>query len=249
MRTNNHIFVQKRFLGYRGTVPMASPPAATHSLTLDRGLRALAVLRDHPEGLSVAQLAEVLQTHRPAVYRLLAPLTEHHLAARRGDGRYELGPGLLDLAAGVQPRLRERAAPYLRALADRFGATTALTVTDGEEAVVATVIAPRDQVIHLTYRTGMRHPLTSGAPGLAILAARPRSAQEPAEVGAARERGWAVTSGQLLPGATGVARAVLSPRGEPVAALSAVWIAGLDSDRVGAAVTEAADAVSAELRG
>ena len=61
----------------------ASPPSATHSLTLDRGLRALAVLREHPEGLSVAQLAEALQTHRPAVYRLLAPLTEHHLAVRR----------------------------------------------------------------------------------------------------------------------------------------------------------------------
>jgi DNA-binding IclR family transcriptional regulator len=234
---------------YRGIVSTASPPSATHSLTLDRGLRALAVLREHPEGLSVAQLAEALQTHRPAVYRLLAPLTEHHLAVRRADSRYELGPGLLDLAAGVQPRLRERAAPYLRALADRFAATTALTVPDGDEAVVATVTAPRDQVIHLTYQTGMRHPLTSGAPGLAILAARRPSAGEPAEVTAARERGWAASTGQLLPGATGVARAVISPRGEPVGALSAVWIAGLDADHVGAAVAEAAEAVSADLRG
>lgn len=226
----------------------ASPPSATHSLTLDRGLRALAVLRDHPEGLSVAELADALQTHRPAVYRLLAPLTEHHLAVRRGDSRYELGPGLLALAAGVQPRLRERAGPYLSALANRFAATTALTVPDGEEAVVAAVTAPRDQVIHLTYHTGMRHPLTSGAPGLAILAARPPSAGEPAEVAAARERGWAASSGQLLPGATGVARAILSPREEPVGALSVVWIAGLDSDDVGAAVAEAAEAVTAELR-
>jgi DNA-binding IclR family transcriptional regulator len=226
-----------------------SPSSATHSLTLDRGLRALAVLRGHPEGLSVAQLALALETHRPAVYRLLAPLAEHHLVARRGDGRYELGPGLLDLAAGVQTRLRERAEPYLRALADRFGATAALTVADGDEAVVAAVTVPRDQVIHLTYRTGLRHPLTQGAPGLAILAARPPVRGEPPEVARARPRGWSVSSGQLLPGATGVARAVLAPGGEPAGALSAVWIAGLDPGHVGAAVAEAADAVSAELRG
>ncbi len=229
-------------------MPAASPSAATHSLTLDRGLRALAILRDHPEGLSVAELAAALETHRPAVYRLLAPLTEHHLVARRADGRYELGPGLLALAGGVQARLRERAEPYLHELAVRFGATTALTVADGDEAVVATVTVPPDQMIHLTYRTGMRHPLTQGAPGLAILAARPPAPAEPAEVAQARTRGWSVTSGQLLPGATGVARAVLDAVGQPAGALSAVWISGLDPDDVGAAVAAAADAITATLR-
>jgi DNA-binding IclR family transcriptional regulator len=228
-------------------VTAETPSSATHSLTLDRGLRALSVLRDHPEGLTVAALAEALGTHRPGVYRLLAPLTEHHLVIRRMDGRYELGAGLLDLAGGVQPRLRERAEPPLQALAERFAATTALTVADGEEAVVAIVTVPRDQVIHVTYRMGMRHPLVRGAPGLAILAARSPAPGEPDEVAAARTRGWAFSAGELLPGAMGVARAVLGAAGEPIAALSAVWIAGLDADEVGAAVAQAADALSSAL--
>ena len=163
-------------------------------------------------------------------------------------GRYVLGAGLIELASGVQSRLQEEAGPVLRDLADRLGATTALTVRDGEEAVVAIVTAPRDQLIHLTYRTGMRHPLTRGAPGLALLAARPPQTGEPDEVARARERGWALSTGQLLPGATGVATAIASPANEAVAAISAVWIAGLDPDHAGREVSAAAASLTAILR-
>ena len=48
----------------------------------------------------------------------------------------------------------------LQRLADRLHATTALTIRDGEEAVVAAVVLPREPRMHLTYRPGMRHPLT-----------------------------------------------------------------------------------------
>jgi DNA-binding IclR family transcriptional regulator len=215
---------------------------------LDRGLRALEVLREHGDGMSVAELADALDTHRAAVYRLLAPLTEHHLIRRSSDGRYVLGAGLLALAGGVQSRLQEVAEPVLRELADRLQATTALTLRDGDEAVVAIVTSPRDQLVHLTYRTGMRHPLSAGAPGLALLAAMPRRTSEPPAVAGARERGWAQSSGQLLPGATGVAAAVLSAR-EPVAAISAVWIAGVNLKQAGRAVAAAARDLTEQLRG
>jgi DNA-binding IclR family transcriptional regulator len=209
------------------------PPSATHSLTLDRGLRALSVLRGQPDGITVAELADALGTHRAAVYRLLSPLADHHLVRRLADGRYVLGAGLIELASGVQSRLQEEADPVLRELADRLGATTALTIRDGDEAVVAIVTAPRDQLIHLTYHTGMRHPLSQGAPGLALMAALPPSDGEPDEVSHARARGWAVSTGQLLPGATGVATAISSRANQAVAAISAVWIAGLDPDDAG----------------
>jgi DNA-binding IclR family transcriptional regulator len=224
------------------------PPSATHSLTLDRGLRALSVLHEHAGGITVAELADALGTHRAAVYRLLSPLADHHLVRRLTDGRYVLGAGLIELANGVQPRLREEADPVLRALADELGATTALTVRDGDEAVVAIVIAPRDQLVHLTYRTGMRHALSRGAPGLALMAALAPHPGEPDEVSRARERGWAVSTGQLLPGATGVAAAISSPANEPVAAISAVWIAGLDPDEAGRSVAVAAAALTEALR-
>lgn len=237
-----------------GTLPALTkpdsrePPSATHSLTLDRGLRALSVLHGRPDGITVAGLADALGTHRAAVYRLLSPLADHHLVRRLTDGRYVLGAGLIELASGVQSRLQEEADPVLRELADRLGATIALTVRDGEEAVVAIVTAPRDQLIHLTYRTGMRHPLSRGAPGLAIMAALAPSAGEPEEVTRARARGWAVSTGQLLPGATGVATAISSPANEPVAAISAVWIAGLDPDNAGRAISAAAAGLTATLR-
>ena len=148
----------------------------------------------------------------------------------------------------MQSRLQEEADPVLRELADRLGATTALTIRDGEEAVVAIVTAPRDQLVHLTYRTGMRHPIAQGAPGLALLAALPARAGEAEEVGRARGRGWAMSSGQLLPGATGVATAISLPANEAAAAVSAVWIAGLNPDDAGRAVSAAAASLTATMR-
>lgn len=225
-----------------------TPSAATHSLTLDRGLRALKALAEHPAGLSVSQLATALGTHRAAVYRLLGPLGDHHLVRRSDDGRFTLGAGLIELASAVQPSLREAAGPVLQRLADRLSATTALTVRDGDEAVVASVVVPREPPMHLTYRPGMRHPLVHGAPGLALLAALPPRAGEPEAVARARERGWAVSTGQLLPGATGVAAAVEAPGHEPEASISAVWISGIDPARAAVDVVEAAHAVAAALR-
>jgi DNA-binding IclR family transcriptional regulator len=227
----------------------SSPPApANHSQTLDRGLRVLKLLAEHPDGLSVSELAAALDTHRAGVYRSLGPLGDHHLVRRDDDGRFTLAPGLIELAAGVRPRLREVAEPVLRSLADQLGATAALTIRDGDEAVVAMVLPPREPRLHLTYRAGMRHPLTRGAPGHVLLAAMPPQPNEPADVARARQRGYAVSSGQLLPGATGVAAAISAPGNEPEAAISAVWIEGLDPDAVATDVVSAAAQIADELR-
>src|SRR5215218_2130677 len=190
------------------TTQPSTPSPATHSHTLDRGLRALEVLARHPDGLSVSELAAALDTHRAAVYRLLGPLGDHHLVRREPDGRFTLAPGLIELAAGVRPRLQEIAEPVLQRLADRLRATTALTIRDGGDAVVAAVVLPREPRMHLTYRPGMRHPLAQGAPGHVLLAAMPPGPDEPPFVIRAREQRYAVSHGQLLPGATGVAAAI-----------------------------------------
>jgi DNA-binding IclR family transcriptional regulator len=107
--------------------------------------------------------------------------------------------------------------PLLRKLADDVGATATLTVEDGGEALAVAVVEPRRTDFHVAYRVGSRHPLDRGAAGVAILAGRPSYAGEPANVTAARERGYAVTGGQLQPGAFGVAVAV-GPAGGPLEA-------------------------------
>lgn len=238
-----------RTVGWYGsaTVPRAGPSPATHSHTLERGLRALEVLAQHPDGLSVSDLAGALDTHRAAVYRLLGPLGDHHLVRRRDDGRITLAPGLIELAAAVRPRLREVAEPVLQRLADRLRATTALTIRDGDEAVVAMVVLPREPRMHLVYRPGIRHPLAQGAPGHVLLAATDPRSGEPPSVTRARKRGYAVSRGELLPGATGVAAAIPAPGHEPEASISAVWIEGLDPDAAAADVMAAAAEIAAGL--
>ncbi|MGZ4168889.1 MAG: helix-turn-helix domain-containing protein, partial [Solirubrobacteraceae bacterium] len=54
----------------------------TSSLTLERGLRVLRVLGEHPEGLTVSELADALATHRAGIYRLLGPHLSQRLVGR-----------------------------------------------------------------------------------------------------------------------------------------------------------------------
>ena len=220
---------------------------ANHSLTLERGLRVLRVLADEPDGLSVSELAAELETHRAGIYRLLGPLAEQRLVVRGAGGRYTLGLGLLELASAVRSRLQEVAVRELRVLADEVRATTALTIRDGDEAVVATVVEPTSTDMHIAYRPGLRHPIDRAAPGLAILAGGPPLPGERPEVGLARQRGWAVTTGELLPGATGVAVPILMPGGDAEASISAVWIEPRDPGKMAEPVVRAARAIAAAL--
>jgi DNA-binding IclR family transcriptional regulator len=220
---------------------------SNRSQTLERGLRILRVLAGEPAGLTVSELAAELDTHRAGIYRLLGPLADERLVVRSADGRFALGLGLLELSSAVRSRLQEVAVRELRRLADEVGATTALTIRDGDEAIVAAVVEPTGSAMHIAYRPGLRHALDRAAPGLAILAAGPTLPGERPEVGIARHRGWSVTTGELLPGATGVAAPIVVP-GEPTeASISAVWIEPRDAAAMAAHVLRAARAIAAAL--
>ena len=214
------------------------------SLTLERGLRVLSVLSEHPDGLSVSDLARELSTHRAGIYRLLVPLSDRRLVARGQDARFRLGIGLIELASGVRARLQEIALPELQALADDVGATAALTLRDGDQAVVAAVCEPRNSDIHIAYRAGLRHRLDRAASGIAILAALPPRAGEREAITWARERGWACSSGELLAGATGVAVAIEAPEGGVEASVSTVWIDDRDEAEMAARVAAAASRIT-----
>lgn len=225
----------------------ARTKSASHSLTLERGLRVLTVLADHPDGLSVSELAKALGTHRAGIYRLLGPLADERFVTRGEAGRYSLGLGLVELASRVRPRLQEVAVPELRRLADELRATTALTMRDGDEAVVAAVIEPRSTDVHLAYRTGLRHRLDIAASGIAILAGGPARPGERDAVREARRRGWAHSVGELLFGATGVAAPIPVAGREPSASISAVWIEPREDEAAAECVVAAAGAIAARL--
>jgi DNA-binding IclR family transcriptional regulator len=210
------------------------------SQTLDRGLRLLEVLVDHP-GLSVTDLAARLGTSRPAVYRLLATLEQHGLVDRTGDGQVRLGLGVLPLARAVTPRFSDAALPVLRELADDVGATAHLTVAEGAtaEAVAVAVVEPSRTTMHVGYRVGSRHPLDSGAAGRAILLGRGgRGGRGP---------GFVVTEGELQEGAVGIAAPILGVAGlEASVGLVAIGRTP-DLAAAGPRVIEAAGAIAAAL--
>lgn len=210
--------------------------AAETSQTLDRGLRVLRALAAAPHGLTVAALAEQVGVNRTVVYRLVTTLEEHGLARRDGTGRLHVGLGVLALARGLQPVLRELAVPVLRGLADDLGATAHLTIVDGGEALAVAVVEPSWTDFHVAYRVGARHPLDRGAAGKAILLGRTERA------------GTRVveTVGEIQAGAHGVAAPVLGVEGLE-ASVGVVSLVDIEASAAGPKVLAAARALTDRL--
>jgi len=209
--------------------------AAETSQTLDRGLRVLEVLAATPSGLTITALAAQVGVNRTVVYRLVATLEGHGLARRDAAGLVHVGLGVLALARGLQPVLRELAGPVLRSLAEELGMTAHLTVADGGEALAIAVVEPTWTDFHVGYRVGARHPLGQGAAGRAILLGRTESPQ-----------GYVETAGELQAGARGVAAPVLGLDGLE-ASVGIVTLGELDAATVGPLVVAAAARVGTRL--
>jgi DNA-binding IclR family transcriptional regulator len=175
--------------------------ATETSQTLDRGLQVLSVLAGTPGGLTVTEVAGRLGVNRTVVYRLVATLEARALVRRDARGRLHVGLGVLQLASGVQPVVRDLSVPVLRRLAEAVGCTAHLTVADGGEALALAVVEPSWTDFHVAYRVGARHPLDQGAAGKAILAGRERRAGRSAPA-------YVVTAGELQTGAHGLAAPV-----------------------------------------
>jgi DNA-binding IclR family transcriptional regulator len=212
--------------------------ATETSQTLDRGLRVLAVLADSTSGMTITELSGAVGVNRTVVYRLVATLEQHGLARRDSSGRLHVGLGILALARGVQPVLRELAGPVLRTLAEDLGTTAHLTIADGGEALAIAVVEPTWTDFHVAYRVGARHPLEKGAAGKAILLGRDSVGGEGVPL--------AVTTGELQPGARGLAAPVLGVEGLE-ASVGIVTLGELEVERVGPRVSEAAAEVARRL--
>ena len=138
------------------------------------------------------------------------------------------------LASRVVPLLRDAALPALRRLAEDVGATAHLTVADGGEALAVAVVEPSWTDYHVAYRVGSRHPLDRGAAGHALRRAR------------SGVLGYVVSAGELQPGASGIAAAVVGIP-EVSASVGVVALADLDAVTVGPRVEQAAREVADAL--
>lgn len=220
------------------------------SQTLDRGLRVLELLAEQEQSLSSAQIAAGLDVHRSIAYRIVRTLEDHRLLQRRTDGRWELGVGLVVLARGVSPTLHTAATPELADLANDVGMTAFLAVADRQECVTVLTVEPRHSQVHVAYRPGRRHPIDRGGPGVALLAGGPPRPGERPEVTAARERGYTLTSGEVVPGLSSVAAPVVAEGGAVVASVAVLFLQEppLEVQPLAVRVCAAARAIARELR-
>lgn len=219
------------------------------SKTLHAGLQVLELLAQHADGLTITELAAGISVHRTVAHRLVRTLEAHALCRRDRLKRVVLAAGLVTLADRVQRDLRALARPVLEELADAVQATAHLVVREGPDTVRALlIVAPRAARVHLSFRPGQVDPMAQGSAGLAMLAALPPVDGERPEVTTARQRGYAVTFGEVVPSVHGVSAAVPGRSGEDLASVGVSAFQVTDEAALGAAVVQAAARLGALLR-
>ncbi|MEH6797493.1 MAG: helix-turn-helix domain-containing protein [Rhodococcus sp. (in: high G+C Gram-positive bacteria)] len=219
------------------------------SKTLHHGLAVLELLAEHPNGLSITEIADGIGVHRTVAHRLVRTLEAHHLCRRDDFKRISLGAGLVALAEPVEQDLRTVARPVLEELADQLGATVHLVVRENSTEVRALmVVEPRGAKVHVAFRGGQVDPIDRGSAGLAMLASLPPADGERAEVARARSVGYAVTHGEVIPSVGGVSAVVPGRRGDPMASVGASVFEIDDEQKLGAAVVAAAARLGRLLR-
>ncbi|MBB1491427.1 IclR family transcriptional regulator [Paracoccus sp. MC1854] len=234
----------------------ASPALPGGAQAVDRALALLAAVGRAPsEGAPLSELAQAAGVAKPTARRLLISLMGADLVEQdTGTRAYHLGAGafLLGLHAGRRHNMTEQAADCVARLARDSGDSAFLLVAQGDEVLCLMREEGAYPIRTHALLAGDRNPAGVGAGGLALLAALPpeeavatldrivpataarmgeAARHLPADVALARERGFALNPGRVVPGSWGVAVPVLWPDGRPAAALT---IAAVES-RMGAA--------------
>ncbi len=138
----------------------------------DRVLGVLGELARHAEGISLDDIARLVDSPKPTVHRALGSLCRAGFAAKDGRGRYVLGDEFLRLAFAHQEARPDhiRVYPMLERLAARFGETAHYAVLDGVSVVYRSKVDPPAGAVKLTSVVGGRNPAHCTAVGKLLLA-------------------------------------------------------------------------------
>ena len=199
--------------------------------------KAMSVLRSVAAGpRTLTQLQESTGIPRATAHRLAAALEQHGMLRRDGDGRFDLGLGLVPLGQTASERfpLIEHARPVLDALRDETGESVQLFVREG---------AQRRCVLSLESTHGLRWivpqgallPLDVGSAGRVLSGERSRT-------------GWIQSVGEREAGVASVSAPVVAADGSTIAAVSVSGpierLSRQPGKRFGAAVIAAAGRIS-----
>lgn len=139
--------------------------------SVDRAISVLQVLA-HRGPTTITEIAVELDLHKSTVFRLLATLEGRGLVDQNTSrGRYQLGYGVVQLAAGVTRRLDLSVAsrPVCVALAEQVGDTVNIAVLDGDATVSIDQVMGSSAVTTVNW-VGQRDPLHVASAGKVLLA-------------------------------------------------------------------------------
>ena len=193
---------------------------------LDKAVGLLHTIAESPCGL--AELCERTALPRATAYRLAAALEVHRLLARDDEGRWRLGPAVIELAAQVRDPLLAAGATVLPLLRETTGESVQLYRREGTSRVCVAALEPAAG-LRDTVPVGARLPMTAGSGAKVLLAYSDAATQTTvlpsakftdralAEV---RRRGWAQSVAEREPGVASVSAPVRDGRGAVIAAIS-----------------------------
>jgi DNA-binding IclR family transcriptional regulator len=244
--------------------------------SIDRAARILKALGSGPLRLGVSELADHLGLARPTVHGMLQTLVLHGFVEQDpASGKYQLGPGLLQLGYSYLDvnELRTRSIIQAERLAARTGLAVRAGVMHGPGVVIVHHVFRPDETLQIL-EVGLQLPIHASALGKAILAhlepevveeliaeGLPRltkhtlsAARLRQELKSIKEQGVATERDEAVLGESSVGAAIFDRTG---AAVGAIGVVG-ETERVfprglarglPQAVVEAARGVSRELGG
>lgn len=178
--------------------PLASAgPGIVPAPMVERAFRLLEVLSSSEEGLTLSELARVLDMSKGSIHGLLKTLESNQVIEQVEERLYVLGPRLYDLAQNYVQRagLRRFALPAMHRLTACIGETLFLGRVEPEGVRVIECIEPKVETnvgtrfsasntttdfipaqpsLHISAPRGTRVHLLAGATGRVILANWPR---------------------------------------------------------------------------
>jgi DNA-binding IclR family transcriptional regulator len=210
---------------------------------IDKAFVALTwLVESAPDDVGVREMAIALKVAPSTAHRLCTALTASGLVSRdRRSGRYALAPECFRIAqlALIRAPVRRIALPHLRELVSACDETALLGIYDSnrQEMMFAASVESAN-VLRYVLELNKWMPIYAGASGLAIMAFLPeverhsiveRTRLTPLtertltveyrlenELAAIRSRGYALTRGQRIHGAIGLAAPIFNPANEVI---------------------------------
>ncbi|HLS26855.1 MAG TPA: IclR family transcriptional regulator [Beutenbergiaceae bacterium] len=194
---------------------------------LDKAATVLSALEAGPHTL--AQLVAATHLARPTAHRLAVALEFHRLVARDMQGRFILGPRLVELASAAgEDRLLAAAGSVLTALRDHSGESAQLFRRQGDQRICVAA-AEKQMGLRDSIPVGATLTMEAGSAAQVLLAWEEPDRLHRGLQGArftatvlsgVRRRGWAQSVSEREPGVASVSAPVRGPSGKVIAAVS-----------------------------